>query len=240
MSLQSVNASVLWMLAAVVPASIAFWCFKRFRKTVAVAVAFSALLLVIGIPAWRDALASLASTPKALALICVPFGVSAAVFGVHVHSARKPRKEKTGANGQSTGQVEAHEDHYGHRRTPLLGIIAGTTGGLVLLDGANVLSNLRKAPAGTGSAWSVASKAVTSGHAAHVAHAGTVPPLAVIAIGAALLGALFWAMGRHRHVQAETEARDTRNGRKSASGTKQPRGLPSGGQSGKFPATREL
>lgn len=229
LSLASVDASVLWLLAITVPAAIAFWCCKRLRKTVAVVIALAATLLVIGIPSWRDALASVATTPKSLAVLCVPFGVSGALFSVHLHSIRKPKKDKGAAKGAVPTPAEVREESYHHRWTIVLGIIAGTTGGMIGLDLVNVMRNLSKAPGGTATAWSVASKSVTSGTAAQAAHAGSVPPLAIIIAGVALLAGLIWLMGRHPHVRAESQARG--KGRKAVQGGRQPAAI-AGGQPG--------
>lgn len=244
LSLASVDVSVLWMLSVSVPAAIAFWWCKRFRKTVAVTIAVAALLMVVGVPSWRDALASIATTPKALAVMLIPFGVTAALFGVHLHSIRKQRTPKADPKADpraaivpaATQPAAVRGVEYHHRWTIILGIIAGTTGGMILLDGVNVLRNLSKAPGGTVSAWSIASKQVTNGHAAQVATAGSVPPMAVIGIGIILLIGLAYAMGRHPHVRADSRPRTPRKGQQALPGGRTPTPIGAGTPSGGPPA----
>ena len=231
MSLASIDASVMWLLVIPVAISLPLWWHGHWRRTTAVILATASLLLVVGIPAWRNALASVATTPKALAGAGIVFGLSAAFFGIHIHSARKPKAAKLDAKGNVIEPAEEVKDLYHPRWTTLLGIFAGSVGGLVLLDIANVVRNLSKAPGGTANAWSVASKAVTTGHAAHAAHVGSVSPYIVLGIGAAVLGIAAKLMGRHPEVRAASAGRVTRKDTKAAQGVRRPElgpGAPAG------------
>lgn len=208
LSLQFIDSNVLWVLAACLGAGLPLWYFRTLRRTAAILLTAAALLLVVGIPAWRDSLASLASTPKALAVMTFASLIALVTFGVHIHSARRHRDviRDPETREKIRNPAGPHKDHYHHRVTVLLGILAGTLGGVTVLDIPNVTKNLSKAPGGTGSALRDAQHQVTSGQAAHLAHAGGVPPLAVIAIGGAVVLVLYKLMGRHRHVQEDNIA----------------------------------
>lgn len=228
MSLASIDASVLWLLVIPVAISIPLWWHGHWRRTVAVTFSAASLLLVVGIPAWRDALASVATTPKALAGAGIVFGLSAAFFGIHIHSARKPKEAKLDPKGNVIEPAEEINDLYHHRWTVLLGIFAGSAGGLVVLDIANVVRNLSKAPGGVASAWSVASKAVTTGTAAQAAHGSSVSPYVVLGIGAVVFLVICRLMGRHPQVRAASAGRLTRREARAVAGSRRPEAIAAG------------
>ena len=190
--MSSINPSVLLLLAVIAPAAAGLWLFRHLRRTVAVLFAATAFLLVVGYSTWRDSLASLVTTERALAGLLFVAVISGLILAIMVHSARKPR-----------GAGKPHQDYHHHVWTPAVALVAGTSLALAIGDGINLLRQLSHAPAGTSAALAQAMTQINSGHAGQaVPHS---QGLTVVAIGVGVLAVLIflarWHSGegkRHR------------------------------------------
>lgn len=188
----NINPSVLLLLAIIAPVAIGLWLYKHLRRTVAVLFAVAAFLLVVGFATWRDSLASLVTSERALAGLLAVFGVSGLILGIHIHSARKPR------GGQQ------HKDHHHHVWTPALAVVSGTSLALIVGEGINLLRQLQHAPAGTSGALSQAVTQINSGQAGHALPHGQ--GMTVVAIGGGILAVLIAAAHRY-HSPRKPKAR---------------------------------
>lgn len=168
----NINPSVLLLLAIIAPLAVGLWLYRHMRRTVAVLFTATAFLLVVGVATWRDSLASLVTSERALAGLLAVVGISGLILGIHVHSARKPRDGKP-----------RHKDHHHHVWTPAIALVAGTSLALTVGEGINLLRQLQHAPAGTSGALSQAVTQINSGQAGHAVPQGQGMTVVVIGIG---------------------------------------------------------
>lgn len=178
------NPSVLIVLCLIVPAAVVLWMFTHARRVIAILFTAVAFLLVIGVSAWQESLASLTTSIDSLAALLAIDVTSLLILGVHIHSARKHR-----------GPGAPHLDHFHDVWTHAVAWVAGTAIALTLGDGVSLLRALRHAPAGTTSALSQAVTQINSGHAASAQPQGQ--GMVVLVIALVIFVALVF--GAHRH-----------------------------------------
>jgi amino acid transporter len=185
-----VNGSVFLMLAATGTCAVMLWLNRpegpHARRFGVWLFAIVGALLVVGVAAWQNALASLVTTEISLGVLLIVDVIG--IFALVTHAGKK----------------KLHLKHYHHARSPFLALAAGTALTLTFMDGINFLRQLQHAPLGTASALGQAVTRVQSGQAAQMARSSG-DTTEVLAIAGVLL--LVLLVLAHRHHSKKPAAR---------------------------------
>jgi hypothetical protein len=139
-----VNGSVFLLIIILGPLALALWAYEKGKRVIAWLVAAAAFLLVIGVPMWRDSLASLITTPRSLGILGGVTVVSGLAFW-----------------------FEAIRGHKHHRtRSPLVGVVFATSLALTLGSLPRIIRQVTRSPRATSHALSRTMSQIQSGKAA--------------------------------------------------------------------------
>jgi hypothetical protein len=151
------------------------WAYDKVDRIQAVTVALGAALFVISIPEWLDALAAASARGAGLSWLAILF---------------------TGSLISCVFEIGFKHKHH-PVRTPIIGIIFGTTLPLAYANGKRLLSWFAKAISDSPTDLQQARHQVQDGHAAHALSAGSGHQVLLMAV-AALVAIFFVALSVHR------------------------------------------